>query len=251
METKTCSTCGKTCDIRSFKQIKGRRRKTGEYKVYISNQCYACLYVAEHGTRAITSSDVFVEEHERTCSECNETKPIEQFQIRAGQLRRDGTRKTYRLRFCNWCKGRRSRAGERKQAKRENPEMTFGAWRRRKTPSQAWGAVVARTRRGAILRGLDFDLSAAQLAELFSSTNGICPVTGWEMSVPATNGKILPTTASMDRLDHNKGYTIENTRLVAYQVNVARNIWSDDQLLDFCRAVLERNNPFERAIDKH
>jgi hypothetical protein len=57
-----------------------------------------------------------------------------------------------------------------------------------------------------------------------------CPVSGLPFRVGAKdgNGNPHPQSASLDRIDPSKGYTPDNTRVVSYFVNVAKNAWSQE-----------------------
>jgi len=81
------------------------------------------------------------------------------------------------------------------------------------------------------------DLDLPFLKELWEKQNGICPLTGWSLVLKQFNS-CIPNQASIDRIDNSKGYIKENVRFIALIANYCRNNFSDEQLIDFCSAVM-------------
>jgi hypothetical protein len=46
-----------------------------------------------------------------------------------------------------------------------------------------------------------------------------------------------PYQSSLDRIDNNKGYIKGNVRFVCLMFNIARNDFSDNQVIEFCKQV--------------
>lgn len=51
-----------------------------------------------------------------------------------------------------------------------------------------------------------------------------------------------PFWPSIDRRDPNKGYTEDNIQLVCNLANFAKNQWSEEALVEFCKAVAEKQS---------
>ncbi len=85
------------------------------------------------------------------------------------------------------------------------------------------------------------DLTAEYLLGLPETQQGMCPFTGWPLTLPAsTEGWVAgssPQAASLDRLDHTLGYLQGNVRFVSLMANYARNTFTDAELASFCTAV--------------
>lgn len=85
------------------------------------------------------------------------------------------------------------------------------------------------------------DLDLQYLKELWDKQNGICPFTAWKLILPKNTSKTWenrnPANASLDRINNSKGYIKGNVRFISYMANIARNNFSDQQLIDFCKAV--------------
>jgi hypothetical protein len=96
--------------------------------------------------------------------------------------------------------------------------------------------------RGKRKRKYGCDLTVEFLKKLWEEQNGICPLTGWQLKLPAGTGiawaESSPSNASLDRIDNSKGYVEGNVRFIAYMANIARQSFSDEQLKHFCKAVV-------------
>lgn len=79
-------------------------------------------------------------------------------------------------------------------------------------------------------------ITAAELRELWHNQQGLCALTGWPMVI--REGKPSLRSASVDRVDQEKPYDIDNLRLVTLQANVARLFGTDDDLYRFCEDVV-------------
>lgn len=91
-----------------------------------------------------------------------------------------------------------------------------------------------RLRRSAEKRGYVFDVSIKYLWDLFQKQKQICAITGDYIS--------NITEASLDRIDSNIGYIEGNVQWVTYQANVSKHIMSMEELLEFCKKVLNHAN---------
>lgn len=93
-------------------------------------------------------------------------------------------------------------------------------------------------------KGYGCNLSVEFLKKLWEQQKGICPFTGWNLILPqGTDVAWLehhPSNASLDRIDNSKGYIEGNVRFIAYMANLARQTFTDDQLIGFCKAVTDK-----------
>jgi hypothetical protein len=84
------------------------------------------------------------------------------------------------------------------------------------------------------------DLTIEHLKVLWESQNGKCPFTGLDLILPYDSDgwkEYSPYNASIDRIDNSKGYMQGNVRFISVMANLARQSFSDIQLIDFCKAV--------------
>ena len=85
-----------------------------------------------------------------------------------------------------------------------------------------------------------FDIDLDYLKNLWEKQHGICPFTKQKLELRTHNYTHIenrPYQASLDRIDNNKGYVKGNVRFVALIFNYARNNFSDEQVLEFCKQV--------------
>lgn len=83
------------------------------------------------------------------------------------------------------------------------------------------------------------ELTTNCLMELYSSQNGKCHMTNTMMTY---GGRLTDYTLSVDRIDPNGIYCINNSRLVCYRVNIMRGKSSDQDLVEWCKRVVENIN---------
>jgi hypothetical protein len=91
--------------------------------------------------------------------------------------------------------------------------------------------------RNSGIRELEFNVTIEQLGDLFEKQGGKCAVTGEEIEF-GLNTKDR-RTASLDRIDNNKGYTINNIRWVHVRVNQMKNNMSDEELVYWCDKIIK------------
>lgn len=69
---------------------------------------------------------------------------------------------------------------------------------------------------------------------------GTCPRTGFKFDLsPHAEHHRNPFSPSIDRIDGAKGYVKGNIQIVCSWYNIAKNEYSDAQMLEFCRAVID------------
>jgi len=98
-------------------------------------------------------------------------------------------------------------------------------------------------KRAKYRKNKEYDIDCQYLKQLWEQQGGICPITKkkLELRTHSYENKSQPYSASLDRIDNSKGYIKGNVRFVALIFNYARNSFSDNEVLDFCKAVTEHN----------
>ena len=87
----------------------------------------------------------------------------------------------------------------------------------------------------------NFDLTLEQVLDLYEKQNHKCALSGLEMTTIKGSGRLI-LNASIDRIDPGKDYSISNIRLVCNHVNMMRSNLSDEELLMFCKNIVENSN---------
>jgi hypothetical protein len=95
-------------------------------------------------------------------------------------------------------------------------------------------------RKNAKEKNHQYNIDCEYLKQLWDEQNGICPFTNQHLTLRTHSNndiKKYPYQASLDILDNNKGYIKGNVRFVALIYNYARNIFSDEEVIQFCKMV--------------
>ena len=92
-------------------------------------------------------------------------------------------------------------------------------------------------RQGAEKRGIEFIVSIEDAWEQFQKQNGKCALSGVDISFPKHRRDHDNRTASLDRINNDKGYIIGNIQWLHKKVNELKSHWSLSELL-FCSITL-------------
>ena len=93
-----------------------------------------------------------------------------------------------------------------------------------------------RTIRGAVSRNLEFSLTIDKMWDMFMKQNGKCALTGEPISLNN------PQTASIDRIDSNRGYIEGNVQWVHVKVNLLKSNFSENEFISWCQKVTNHQN---------
>lgn len=85
----------------------------------------------------------------------------------------------------------------------------------------------------------DCSITKKDILALWERQKGICALTGQPMDYTAS--KRAHNRPSIDRIDNTKGYHQDNVRLVWHLANLAKNVFTDEQLIRFCEHIIEHN----------
>ena len=92
-------------------------------------------------------------------------------------------------------------------------------------------------------RPKETDLDLLYLKTLWEQQKGRCALSGIKMEIPQNTRAFEkrghdPWKPSLDRIDCSKGYLKGNVRFVTMLANFALNGFSDEDLVQFCQAVV-------------
>lgn len=177
----------------------------------------------------------------KRCKRCRKTKPITEFHYRSELLRhrvecKDCYRALKRARIDPEDNRRRVREWQ-----KANPEkraiQTKRNYDNKRSDVSRWIASNLRTTRASCKKkGIPCEVTATDLMVLYNQFDGKCDLTKRIMVVGSRGQQ--RDSLSIDRIEPAKGYVLGNVRLVTYQANMARGMFSDDELYAFCEAVL-------------
>ncbi len=94
-------------------------------------------------------------------------------------------------------------------------------------------------------RNIDFNLSIEDIWNLFIKQNKKCALSGVDIIISGKGSKIScyfkDQTASLDRIDSNKPYTINNIQWVHKDVNRMKQNFSEEEFLKWVRIIGQYN----------
>lgn len=92
---------------------------------------------------------------------------------------------------------------------------------------------------GAKARNKEWNLDITYLGDLWEKQHGKCAYTGWDLEI-GVNGHIK--TASLDRIDSNRGYIQGNVQWVHKVVNYAKHTLTHEEFLKMCFDISSKVN---------
>jgi hypothetical protein len=89
----------------------------------------------------------------------------------------------------------------------------------------------------------DYDIDLFYLKEVWDSQNK-CVYSGVNLILPRWKGYNNPLyTASVDRIESDKGYVKGNIQFVSITANLAKNSMTHEQMIEFCRLISNNEKP--------
>lgn len=92
---------------------------------------------------------------------------------------------------------------------------------------------------GAETRGITWELTIDDVADLMARQKGKCALTGWDIEFPEF-GNPQKAPASIDRINSGLGYTKENSQLLTRQVNMMKQAYTQEEFIAVCKAVADK-----------
>lgn len=161
---------------------------------------------------------------ERTCNKCRTTKPINDFY-------------SYMRGNTKWCKEclrelsrQRVKDGRDNASKIKSEELKGHLRKPKLTVLQIYaGELYRNMKKRALYTNKEMNISREEIESLIEK---FC----------ASNHFIIdhksPFRPSVDRLDNTKGYTLDNIRICWLIENYCKNIFTDEQVIEFCKRKL-------------
>jgi hypothetical protein len=88
----------------------------------------------------------------------------------------------------------------------------------------------------------EIQLTVQDISDIWERQNGICIYTNMKLELPSWNSKKNFRTASIDRIDPSKGYTKENCQIVSVMANFAKNDFTHEDMIQFCKEIINCGN---------
>ena len=88
-----------------------------------------------------------------------------------------------------------------------------------------------RIKERAILRNIDFLITPEQILDKFNEQKGKCALTGLDINIERNYKKYNKMTASLDRIDSKRSYTLDNIQWVHKDINRMKNCFDEDYFI--------------------
>jgi hypothetical protein len=104
---------------------------------------------------------------------------------------------------------------------------------------------------GAKERGIPFNLTIQEALNQFKSQNGRCALSGIIITLTGytLNGVRSRCTASLDRVENNRGYSANNIQWLHKDINVMKNVHEQNYFVALCHAVSDHTPCPSAAYD--
>lgn len=90
-------------------------------------------------------------------------------------------------------------------------------------------------RQSAKVRNLSLDVTKEDAWDLFLKQKGICALSGVTIEIKRCNDN----TASLDRIDSSKGYTLDNIQWVHKRINWMKGDTTEKEFIEWCKTIVD------------
>jgi hypothetical protein len=95
----------------------------------------------------------------------------------------------------------------------------------------------------AKVRNIPFDITIEEAWRQYEKQEGICALSGEEIKFNPDKGWVKrDITASLDRIDSSKGYTVDNIQWISKDIQKMKMDYTEDELRDWCKKVSDYQN---------
>lgn len=104
------------------------------------------------------------------------------------------------------------------------------------------GSFIQRYSRKVKNTGMEWNLTLDYLNDLYAEQDRKCALTGIPISFENENLEAgYKCTASIDRIDSNRGYLVGNVQLVHKDINMMKNKYDQQYFIEMCRLVSQKH----------
>ena len=98
-----------------------------------------------------------------------------------------------------------------------------------------------RVKERALLRNIEFLITSEQIFNKFNEQDGKCALTGLNITIERNYKKYKSMTASLDRINSKKPYTMDNIQWVHKDINRMKNAFDEEYFINMCKLIVENN----------
>lgn len=105
-------------------------------------------------------------------------------------------------------------------------------------------AYISKLKKQALARGFEFTITIQDVWEIYTKQNKCCFFTKQPIAFydEKSSAGVRTSSASVDRIDSDKGYTKENCCIVMKQINFMKQDFSVEQFVKYCKLVIDNFN---------
>lgn len=241
MILRTCKKCAQEKPIDEF--VKNKHCIDGR-----THRCNSCLNEAQRCRKPRDQKprkviEDLLADGKKRCPGCDTIKPITEYH--RGTATRWG--KHGIASRCKACASLSNQAYRRdhkerleeynkKYREREDIAARRLTGRRRRSAASPRHVMQITLRHGLNRKPTEFPATVDDLMVKFETQGGKCAVSG--IALTWAQGRILPTSLSLDRINSEDGYSKENIRLVCQAVNAFKGRMSDAEMLVMAKAIV-------------
>lgn len=173
------------------------------------------------------------------CHKCMQYKSISEFHIDSRPKDKLENEGQYRILYRNgrksFCKDCAKKVERERYIRRDDKNKLY------KYLQSKWLGARDRAKR----KELEFTITKDDIINKYNEQKGKCALTGIDMTFEMYNNR-THTNISIDRIDSNKGYIIDNIQLVCMAVNQFKNDIPMDEFIFICKRVADKfsNNEY-------
>ena len=86
----------------------------------------------------------------------------------------------------------------------------------------------------SMIKNIDFNITIEDMWEKYENQNGICNLSGQDLILDRSYGNKNKQTASIDRIDSGKTYTVDNIQWIHKHINCIKGSLNEDEFINFC-----------------
>lgn len=122
-----------------------------------------------------------------------------------------------------------------------NSEKLKNAWAGRRSHHTISGSFFNSVVNGARQRNIEISISINFAWDLFVKQDGKCAISGLELRFNKSGENKNTRTASLDRINSEKGYTEDNVQWVHKKVNTMKMDMEQKEFIEFCEKIANYN----------
>jgi hypothetical protein len=92
-------------------------------------------------------------------------------------------------------------------------------------------------KKSGMTRGYNWDITVEDIDALYQEQDGLCAYSGLPISWSVEG---WDHSASIDRVDNDKGYLVGNIQLVHKKINMMRGSLSDEEFKELCTLIADK-----------